>query len=46
MPKDIVHARIDRKRKIPATSLSLLRSVSMPEEILATFYEPRVTYEP
>src|ERR1700723_32035 len=36
--KDIVHARIDRRRKIPATSL--LYALGMDgEEILSTFYE-------
>src|SRR5690606_27499547 len=36
--KDIVHARIDRKRKIPATSL--LYALGMDgEEILSTFYD-------
>ncbi len=35
--KDIVYARIDRKRKIPATTV--LRALGMPtEEILGTFY--------
>jgi DNA-directed RNA polymerase subunit beta len=41
--KDIVHARIDRKRKLPATSL--LYALGMDgEEILARFYG-KVTYE-
>ena len=40
--KDIVHARIDRKRKIPATSLLYALGLDA-EEILATFYD-RVTY--
>ncbi|RAI00265.1 DNA-directed RNA polymerase subunit beta [Acuticoccus sediminis] len=40
--KDIVHARIDRRRKIPVTSLMMALGFS-PEEILHTFYE-RVTY--
>ena len=35
--KDIVHARIDRRRKIPATSLLMALGLS-PEEILSTFY--------
>src|SRR5258708_13029902 len=36
--KDIVHARIDRRRKIPVTSL--LHALSMDgEEILNTFYK-------
>ena len=36
--KDIVHARIDRKRKIPVTSL--LQALGLdPEEILRTFYQ-------
>ena len=35
--KDIVHARIDRRRKIPATSLLMALGLD-PEEILATFY--------
>ncbi|WP_157014928.1 DNA-directed RNA polymerase subunit beta [Mesorhizobium xinjiangense] len=35
--KDVVHARIDRRRKIPATSL--LKALGMDgEEILSTFY--------
>jgi len=37
-PKDCVHARIDRRRKLPATIL--LRALGMSvEEILATFFE-------
>ena len=36
--KDIVHARIDRRRKIPVTSLLLALGLD-PEEILNTFYE-------
>ncbi|MBJ3774232.1 DNA-directed RNA polymerase subunit beta [Acuticoccus mangrovi] len=40
--KDIVHARIDRRRKIPVTSLMMALGFS-PEEILHTFYD-RVTY--
>src|SRR3982750_627181 len=40
--KDIVHVRIDRKRKLPVTAL--LHALGMPsEEILNTFYK-RVTY--
>ncbi len=40
--KDIVHARIDRRRKIPATTL--LQALGMDsEEILNTFYK-KVTY--
>src|SRR6056297_2016710 len=40
--KDIVHARIDRKRKIPSTSLLYALGLDN-EEILATFYD-RITY--
>ncbi len=41
--KDIVYARIDRRRKIPVTSL--LKALGMDaEEILATYYDT-VTYE-
>ena len=40
--KDIVHARIDRKRKIPSTSLLYALGLDA-EEILATFYD-RITY--
>ncbi|KMO41799.1 DNA-directed RNA polymerase subunit beta [Methylobacterium aquaticum] len=40
--KDIVHARIDRKRKIPVTSLLFALGLDG-EEILSTFYN-RVTY--
>src|SRR6201995_67773 len=41
--KDIVHARIDRRRKIPVTSL--LKALGMDaEEILSTYYET-LTYE-
>jgi DNA-directed RNA polymerase subunit beta len=36
--KDIVHARIDRRRKIPVTSLLFALGLD-PEEILATFYK-------
>ena len=36
--KDIVHVRIDRKRKLPSTTL--LRALGLPtEEILGTFYD-------
>jgi DNA-directed RNA polymerase subunit beta len=41
--KDIVHARIDRRRKIPVTSLLFALGLD-PEEILATFYR-KVTYK-
>ncbi len=40
--KDIVHARIDRKRKIPATSLLFALGLDS-EEILDTFYD-RIVY--
>lgn len=40
--KDIVYARIDRRRKIPVTSLMMALGLD-PEEILNTFYK-RVTY--
>jgi len=40
--KDIVNVRIDRKRKLPVTTLLLALGFS-PEEILNTFYN-RVTY--
>ncbi len=36
--KDLVHARIDRRRKIPVTTLLMALGLD-PEEILATFYE-------
>jgi len=36
--KDIVHARIDRRRKLPATSLLFALGMDA-EEILATFYK-------
>lgn len=36
--KDIVHARIDRRRKIPATSLLMALGMDG-EEILSTFYD-------
>ncbi len=40
-PKDAIHARIDRRRKLPATIL--LRALGMSvEEILATFFENNV----
>jgi DNA-directed RNA polymerase subunit beta len=38
--KDIVHARIDRRRKIPSTSLLMALGMD-PEEILDTFYSRR-----
>ena len=38
--KDIVHARIDRRRKIPVTSLLMALGMDG-EEILSTFYESR-----
>jgi len=41
--KDIVHARIDRKRKIPVTSLLFALGMDG-EEILRTFYD-RVVYK-
>src|SRR5690554_6495806 len=41
--KDIVHARIDRRRKIPATSLLMALGMD-PEDILSTFYE-KITYK-
>lgn len=40
--KDIVHARIDRKRKIPVTSLLFALGLNA-EEILETFYK-RIVY--
>ena len=39
--KDIVHARIDRRRKIPATSLLMALGMDS-EEILSTFYDELV----
>ena len=39
--KDIVHARIDRRRKIPVTSLLMALGMD-PEEILETFYNSTV----
>ena len=41
--KDLVHARIDRRRKIPVTTLLMALGLE-PEEILATFYE-EIVYE-
>ncbi|WP_306120766.1 MULTISPECIES: DNA-directed RNA polymerase subunit beta [unclassified Roseitalea] len=41
--KDIVHARIDRRRKIPVTSLLMALGMD-PEQILATYYN-FITYE-
>jgi DNA-directed RNA polymerase subunit beta len=41
--KDVVHARIDRRRKIPATSLLMALGMDG-EEILSTFYD-MLTYE-
>ena len=41
--KDIVHARIDRRRKIPVTSLLYALGMDA-EEILATFYK-KVAYK-
>jgi DNA-directed RNA polymerase subunit beta len=41
--KDVVHARIDRRRKIPATSLLMALGMDG-EEILSTFYN-KITYE-
>jgi DNA-directed RNA polymerase subunit beta len=41
--KDVVHARIDRRRKIPATSLLMALGMDG-EEILSTFYDT-LTYE-
>ncbi|WP_404933033.1 DNA-directed RNA polymerase subunit beta [Nitratireductor sp. ac15] len=40
--KDIVHARIDRRRKLPATSLLMALGMDA-EEILSTFYD-QLTY--
>ncbi|MDA1071917.1 MAG: DNA-directed RNA polymerase subunit beta, partial [Proteobacteria bacterium] len=40
--KDIMHVRIDRRRKLPATSMLLALGLSV-DEILSTFYET-VTY--
>ena len=41
--KDVVHARIDRRRKIPATSLLMALGMDG-EEILSTFYN-KITYK-
>jgi len=41
--KDVVHARIDRRRKIPVTSLLMALGMDG-EEILSTFYN-KITYE-
>ncbi|MEO1040634.1 MAG: DNA-directed RNA polymerase subunit beta [Pseudomonadota bacterium] len=41
--KDIVHVRIDRRRKLPATTLLYALGLDN-EEILATFYD-RITYK-
>src|SRR4026207_1022875 len=41
--KDIVHARIDRRRKIPVTSLLMALGMDG-EEILSTFYN-KITYK-
>ncbi len=41
--KDVVHARIDRRRKIPVTSLLMALGMDG-EEILSTFYE-KITYK-
>ena len=41
--KDVVHARIDRRRKIPVTSLLMALGMDG-EEILSTFYD-MLTYE-
>jgi DNA-directed RNA polymerase subunit beta len=41
--KDVVHARIDRRRKIPVTSLLMALGMDG-EEILSTFYDT-LTYE-
>ncbi len=38
--KDVVHTRIDRRRKIPVTSLLMALGLD-PEEILATFYNTK-----
>ncbi|MEG8098988.1 DNA-directed RNA polymerase subunit beta [Candidatus Liberibacter brunswickensis] len=40
--KDIVHVRIDRRRKIPVTSFLMALGMDA-EEILSTFY-PKITY--
>ncbi|TIQ00111.1 MAG: DNA-directed RNA polymerase subunit beta, partial [Mesorhizobium sp.] len=41
--KDVVHARIDRRRKIPVTSLLMALGMDA-EEILSTFYN-KITYK-
>ncbi|MGN6304499.1 MAG: DNA-directed RNA polymerase subunit beta, partial [Mesorhizobium sp.] len=41
--KDVVHARIDRRRKIPVTSLLMALGMDG-EEILSTFYD-KITYK-
>ncbi|MCG8270267.1 DNA-directed RNA polymerase subunit beta [Aquamicrobium sp. NLF2-7] len=41
--KDVVHARIDRRRKIPATSLLMALGMDG-EDILSTFYN-KITYK-
>ena len=41
--KDVVHARIDRRRKIPVTSLLMALGMDG-EEILSTFYN-KITYK-
>ena len=41
--KDVVHARIDRRRKIPVTSLLMALGMDG-EEILSTFYN-KITYQ-
>ncbi|MBS9720339.1 DNA-directed RNA polymerase subunit beta [Tianweitania sp. BSSL-BM11] len=41
--KDVVHARIDRRRKIPATSLLMALGMDA-EEILSTFYT-KITFK-
>ena len=41
--KDVVHARIDRRRKIPVTSLLMALGMDA-EEILSTFYT-KITYK-
>ena len=41
--KDVVHARIDRRRKIPVTSLLMALGMDG-EEILSTFYK-KITYK-
>jgi DNA-directed RNA polymerase subunit beta len=41
--KDVIHARIDRRRKLPATTLLMALGMD-PEEILSTFYD-KMTYQ-